>query len=170
MKIVLDFDRTLFDVDRLYTELKEKNIYKLVGTVESLGHLEVPGLIFDDVDGFLNTLDAKDVIVLSSYSGTTADWTEEYQAEKIQLSKVIEKVGEVIVMKGSKDVHVLGIAERFPEEDIIFVDDQVSHCVAIKKAVPACRCFCIRRDLDFSEQPQELAGVEVITSLADIVL
>lgn len=170
MKIVLDFDRTLFDVDKLYTELKEKNIYELVGTVESLDHLEVPELVFDDVEVFLNKFDIKDIVVLSSYSGTTADWTQEYQAEKIRRSKIVERVGEVIVMAGAKDVHVLEIAERFPEEAIIFVDDQVSHCMAVKKAVPACRCFCIRRDLDFAEKPQELAEVETVTSLADIVL
>tara|TARA_B100000508_G_scaffold70522_2_gene55021 strand:- start:295 stop:816 length:522 start_codon:yes stop_codon:yes gene_type:complete len=168
MKYILDFDRTLFDVEGLYLALEEKEQRHLAGTTESLLLLDPADFLFPDVIDFLKKHKKEDLFILSSSQGITADWTEDYQAEKIERTGLSEYVAEVIVMKGGKGEFVRDLVADFPEDNFAFIDDQAEQCISVKNMSPEVECFVVKRDDENRELDETVDGFRIIKSLFDL--
>ncbi len=169
MKYILDFDRTLFDVEKLYEQLARCNQSHLAGTPESLNHISVPELLFPDVADFLQGKKLEDLFIVSSTSGVSAQWERDYQIAKISASGLDTRVAEVRVLAGDKGVEAVNIAEQFsPREMVVFVDDRIEHCLSVKSALPDSHCFLLVRNKAVIGETDVVQGIPVVHSLNEV--
>lgn len=169
MKYVFDFDRTLFDVARLYDSLERQNLRHLAGSLESLPYLDVESLLYADVRAYLASKDPSDCFILSSSSGLTGEWEAAYQRAKIDASGVTELVSEVLVMQGEKGPALAGIASRFPPtEPLVFVDDRIEQCLSVRASVPQAICCLMVRDQSVIGDTSAVQGIPVVHTLAAV--
>ena len=171
MKYLLDFDRTLFDVEQLYVELAQCGQSQLAGTVESFAYVSIADLLFSDVAEFLADKNKSDLFILSSASGLSAQWETDYQTAKITASGLDKKVASVHVVPGDKGAEAVKIASQFaPHEQIIFIDDRLENCQAVKTALPNAHIYLLKRHLKFDSKQQTRQTIPIITSLAEVTI
>lgn len=169
MKYILDFDRTLFDVEKLYESLDKCNQSQLAGTVESFSHVSIPDFLFADVAAFFLNKNPEDMYIVSSTSGLSAQWETEYQTAKIFASGLAKKVAEVRVLAGDKGIEALKIVEQFSApETIIFVDDRIEHCLSVKLALPRAYCFLMVRNKEVIGDTDVVQGIPVVHTLKEV--
>jgi hypothetical protein len=143
MKYILDFDRTIFDTERLYEELSKVGARDIAGTVDSLDLLDVPSLVFADAQRFLITHNKNNIVVLSSCTGEIDTWDHEYQLEKIYRSGIKDLVSNIVVVTSEKSQLLV---KYKGDEECVFVDDIMGHLLAVKKVVPEVICVLMDRD------------------------
>jgi len=124
MKIICDFDRTVFDTERLYRILEKEGLSDKSGTMQSLEVVDPPNLIFPDAAEYFRTHTQHQFFIVSSVSGKTADWDIEYQKEKIKQSEVSGLVSKVCVVSGEK---ASVINKLVGDEEALFIDDLEKH-------------------------------------------
>jgi hypothetical protein len=169
MKYILDFDRTLFDVEKLYQELETLGKREMAGTQDSLSLIPMSDLLFPDAVDFINATDLADMYILSSVSGLTAQWETDYQIAKIAATGIDKKVCEVRVVEGEKGAQALEISRLFSsEETIVFVDDRLENCLDVKSVLPKAYCFLIIRDEVIPEYDYAGVGVSVVHTLTEV--
>jgi hypothetical protein len=169
MKYILDFDRTLFDVEKLYQELEAIGKSEIAGTQESLSLIPMSDLLFPDVLDFFNEKNSDDIYILSSAKGLTAQWETDYQAAKIAATGIDAKVCQVRVVEGKKGAEALEIAHLFSsEETIVFVDDRLENCLDVKSVLPKVYCFLVIRDEVIPEYDYAGVGVSVVHTLTEV--
>ena len=163
---ILDFDRTLFDVERLYLELAKINQSHLAGTEESFSLFSFKDLLFSDVKEFILN---KRVVILSSSNGINKDWETEYQNKKIAETGLDKLVEEVVVMSGDKGVHARQIAEQFgAHEPVVFIDDRIENCLSVKRNLPESHCFLMARDPEVVGNNKQIMGIKVVNTLLEV--
>jgi len=162
MKYILDFDRTIFDMDALYRAIEQTNPGVPLGTVASLDGIDMSRFFFADVMTFLQTHNQQDIEIVSSCHGLTKRWSDRYQAEKIKRSGIDSFVAAVHVVSDSKIEIIKTIMKNNPEA--IFVDDHPEHVASVSAAIPELQVFFLNR----KNENQVVSDVPGITSLADL--
>ncbi len=139
---ILDFDRTLFNVDESYKVPIFQERKELVGTIEGLTNIDLPEYIFEDAQNFLNSHAKNNLHIVSSCKGTSRQWGMEYQKEKIQRSGVGEFVSSIEVVEDGKVAAVQSLVDGTKS---VFVDDSAEHLEAVLKQCPEVLCIQIIR-------------------------
>lgn len=147
MKIICDFDRTIFDTNRFYKTINEQKPPVQVGTIESLRSVDVPGHIFSDALDYLYAHSQHQFYIVSSAKGKTGGWDIEYQKEKLRESKIAELMTEVYVVENEKASIVNTFVDSVPA---IFIDDLEEHLVAVTQKNPSVTGVLIDRDKDIT--------------------
>ena len=170
MKLIFDFDRTLFDVEKLYQLLREQDAMDLAGTAKSFEIVDFAELLFPDVVSFLESHKKEDLFILSSHSGTTANWGREYQEQKIIKTGIDQLVEKVVVMFGDKAGYVKELVGNFSDERVLFIDDQITHCQSVKESVPTVECMLMKREHTPQEEGDFQDGFRIINKLSDAIV
>lgn len=169
MKYILDFDRTLFDVEALYQQLDRTNARHLAGTTDSFKTVSMADLLYPDVTDWLQQKPIEDLYILSSSSGLTGEWERDYQREKIIATGVGALVAEVIVVQGEKGGSAAEIAKRFPPSDrIVFIDDRIEQCLSVQMCVPRAQCCLMVRNKDVIGDISQVRGIQVVHDLSTV--
>jgi len=165
MKYILDFDRTVFDMDRLYACITKNNPLVALGTVASLENIDLTRFIFPDALAFLVTQQQNDICIVSSCYGTSAVWDMAYQTEKIKRSGIAQYVNKVFVVPESK----VAVIKRLSQDTVatVFVDDHPEHVQAVASALPEVHTFYLDRS---NSAPIPLGGIPMIKSLTELPL
>jgi hypothetical protein len=163
MKYLLDFDRTVFDMDGLYLAIATQNPDATLGTTGSLVGIDIEALLFPDALGFFATHDQNQIEIISSGFGLTAQWEVAYQTEKIKLSGIAKYVTAIHVVPDSK-VSTIKRLVRESEGDVTYVDD---HPENIKNALQNIPTLSVVY-LDRSGEQKEIPGATTIARLTDI--
>jgi FMN phosphatase YigB (HAD superfamily) len=162
MKYILDFDRTVFDMDALYTQIAKINPDTKLGTIESLDKIDIARFIFPDALAFVAAHQSSDIYIVSSCYGKSATWDIEYQREKIKRSKIALQVNRVYVVSTSKIAVLKSLTTDMTKA--IYVDDHLGHVQAAADALPDLQTVY----LDRAGATPAPAGIPRITSLAEI--
>ena len=162
MKYILDFDRTVFDMDALYEKIESVNPGVEVGTVESLKDINLEELLFPDALDFFSLQDQENIQIVSSSFGLTGQWDLEYQKIKIEKSNVAQYVSDVHVVADSKISTIKRIARNV--DQAVYVDDHPEHVLNAMQHISGLTVVYINRK---NEQP-EIPGVKTIRSLAEL--
>ena len=162
MKYILDFDRTIFDMDALYSQIAKTNPHSKLGTTKSLDTIDLPKFIFPDAEAFLAAHQPSDLYIVSSCYGKSATWDIEYQKEKIKRSKIAQQVNQVFVVPESKVEAIKPLVVGTTKA--IYVDDHLEHVQAVAAALPDVQTVY----LDRTGTAPAPAGLQRITSLAEI--
>ena len=168
MKIILDFDDTIFNTYALVNSFLE--VYKNAGFQEKEfwnGYEKVKGQVKDfdlklianvlydlkqfdkkkteeEINHFLEKIDSyvysdfitfagnfkKEDLTLLSYGIT------KFQKEKIEKSKIVPLLNEIIITKNDKADDFKNITRRYNNEKIFFVDDRADQIDNVKKKFP----------------------------------
>lgn len=169
MKFILDFDRTLFDVEQLYASLELLNKRHLAGTEESFSCVDFTQLLFPDVQNFFRTKQKSDIYILSSTSGLSGDWEADYQRKKISQTQLDSQVKEVFIMSGEKGPHVAEVIKSFDvQEQVIFIDDRIEHCLSVSQQVPHVLCFLLVRNAENIGDIHTIKNISVVHTLRDV--
>lgn len=134
-RYLFDFDRTVFDMEGLYTAIATTNPTVELGTVASLENIDLTGLLFQDALDFFAAHDRSQIDILSSGHGKTGTWDPAYQSEKVRLSGVDAYVNQIHIVAKDK-VSVLKEVSEQCEDRIVFVDDHPDNVVAVATALP----------------------------------
>ena len=79
MKYILDFDRTVFDMDALYRKIEDTNPDAKTGTLKSLQGISLNEFLFPDALEFFKQHAKEDIQIVSSSFGFTGQWDLKYQ-------------------------------------------------------------------------------------------
>jgi len=120
MKLILDFDRVLFDHDALRAAMEQKSLAHLYAEPELWDHIHPSDFLYADVIPFLSSYKKADITIVSAYTARIGTNAEVYQKRKIVESGITDYVQDIVIMDGSKAPHVsASTADR-----AIFVDDK----------------------------------------------
>lgn len=161
MKYLLDFDRTVFDMDSLYEEILRVNPDKTVGTIESLEGIDLKQFLFADAVSFFQNKEKENIEIISSCFGKTAQWDKQYQIEKINRSGVQNFVAAVHVVEKSK---VDTIRELTRGNSAVFVDDHPEHVKEVTTQMADVKVLY----LDRKNTGVNIDGSSYITTLAEL--
>ena len=162
MKYLLDFDRTVFDMEGLYLAIEQNNPGVDLGTTASLEGIDLEQFLFADAVQFFSTHAKTDIEIVSSGFGLTGQWEVEYQTKKIALSGVAKYVNNVHVVPDSKISTIKRIARE--SDEITYVDD---HPENVANAVQHISGLVVVY-LDRSGQSTEIAGARTISTLSEL--
>ena len=163
MKYLLDFDRTVFDMDGLYLAIAATNPDATLGTLDSLENIDLEALLFPDALEFFATHEQLQIEIVSSGFGLTAQWDVSYQTAKINRSNVAKYVSAIHVVPDSK-ISTIKRLTRDSETDVLYVDD---HPENIKTAVSNISHLKVVY-LDRSGAGAVIPGATTISSLTEI--
>lgn len=161
MKYLLDFDRTVFDMESLYESIAQTNPQTELGTIASLDGLPLETFLFPDALQFFASHDPSDIEIISSCYGKTGQWDLDYQKEKIRLSNVADFVGQVHVVAEDKVSCIEKITGRKPA---VFVDDHPEHIRQVAEALPTVTAVYIDR----LQERSDAGNVKRIESLTEL--
>jgi len=161
MKFILDFDRVIFDMDALYTEISHTNPTAKLGTIESLDGIALHKFLFPDAVDFFVQHQKETIEVVSSCFGKTGTWDLEYQREKVKRSGVAQFVHTVQVVEKDKVTVLRNVPKT---ERTVFVDDHPENAQAVAEALPQITVLY----LDRTGENKTPANTTRITSLADV--
>ncbi len=162
MKYLLDFDRTVFNMEGLYQAIDQHNPNAELGTVASLQGLDLEQFLYPDALAFFNTQDPANIDIVSSGFGLTGQWEVEYQTKKIELSGVATYVNAVHVVADSKISTIKRLARE--SDDVTYVDDHPEHIATAVQHIPGLEVVYIDR----SGVQQIIPGAKTIASLVDL--
>ncbi len=166
MKYLLDFDRTLFDMESLYEEISKVNPELKLGSLESLKNINLERFIFSDAVEFLKTHPCDSIEIVSSCFGKTKTWNLDYQKEKIARTGVQKFVKNVHVVSESKVEVIKSIVSH---GTIVFVDDLVEHLDDVKNEVPNVKTFLINRKRECFDKNSEHIEISNLSEIDDII-
>ncbi|MEY2665322.1 MAG: hypothetical protein RLZZ480_427, partial [Candidatus Parcubacteria bacterium] len=102
MRYVVDFDRTLFDFERLRNVVTHDGKLDLVGTVAFWEHYNAMDFLFPDVRGWIASKDPLSIHILTAFKSSLGPEAKAYQEEKIKSGGFLNLVGGMTVMEGDK--------------------------------------------------------------------
>ena len=161
MKFILDFDRVIFDMDSLYTEIASTNPAAELGTIESLNSITLADFIFPDALDFFTQHPKETIEVVSSCFGKTGTWDLEYQREKVKRSGVANFVRAVHVVEKDKVAVLASLVSNTPA---CFIDDHTENASTVAAAFPDMNVLY----LDRTGENKTPANTTRITSLAEV--
>lgn len=143
MQYFLDFDRTVFDTDAMYVEMRKRVAEDNMGTLTALDSVEVKDYLFKDALDFFNTHSALDIYIVSSCIGTSGMWDISYQREKVERSGIEKYVNELLVVETTK----VDVIKKYLKEGsgALFVDDLERHLQEVHNSIPEITVCCIDR-------------------------
>lgn len=163
MKYLLDFDRTVFDMEGLYAAIKKQNPQETLGSVESLEGIDLEALLFPDAIDFFKAHNAADIEIVSSGFGLTGQWEVSYQQKKIELSGVAKYVGAIHVVADSKISTIKRIARE--SDSVMYVDDHPENIQNAVQHISGLHVVYINRE----SEDVSLVGAQTISTLADLI-
>jgi hypothetical protein len=163
MKYLLDFDRTVFDMEGLYVALAKKNPGAKLGSIESLNGIDLENLLFPDAIDFFNSHNKEQIEIVSSGFGLTGQWEVAYQQKKIELSGVAKYVNEIHVVADSKISTIKRIARE--SDAITYVDDHPEHVQSALQHISGLSVVYLDRNMTGSD----IAGAKRVAGLSAII-
>lgn len=172
--LFLDFDRTLFDLDRFMREYlgyrHEDHVVKFKEFLTSNPTMDISAYMYDDTFSFLTTARVTHTLVLLSRARNFP----EYQRKKILGSRVAEYLDDIIVTPNDdKGLFALpflpnyGIGAEEPK-GYLFVDDNIEALRSMKPIAPYVRRVFIDRRNTTTVIPD--GATDIIHSFADLTL
>jgi len=166
MKYILDFDRTLFDTELLYQRFARDDVDKNVLVPAIWESYQAKDFLYPDTVPFLTQHDPGDLIILTAYGTKYGDQVCEYQQAKVEQTPILDLVSQIHFVEHDKAAIMQTIATTYgPSEPLVFVDDLLEHCLAVKAAVPDCQCYLIQRT---SSPITPTADITIITDLTQL--
>jgi len=162
MKYLLDFDRTVFDMEGLYQAIKQTHPGIDLGTVASLKGIDLEQFIFPDALQFFTAHNPEHIEIVSSGFGLTGQWEVEYQAKKIEQSGVSQYVHAIHVVADSKITTIKRLARE--SDQVTYVDDHPEHIASAVQHIPGLQVVFI--DRTGSQSP--VTGATTISSLTEL--
>jgi hypothetical protein len=169
MKYILDFDRTLFDTDAFVAATQRDGLTSTEYISPDIWHsYTVEDFLYPEVLQWLHTKNKADVRILTAITPKQGFEAAEYQKAKVEQEPIINLVKHIYYVESDKATMMQTIATTGdPDEQLIFVDDLLEHCIAVQAAVPNCTCFLMQRT-NSSSAPPPPTSIRVIQSLADL--
>jgi len=172
--LFLDFDRTLFDLDRFMGEYlgyrHEDHSVKFKEFLSSSPTMDISGYMYEDTVPFLLRARETHTLVLLSRARSFP----EYQRKKILGSRVAEYLDDIIVTPNDdKGLFALpflpnyGIGEGEPK-GYMFIDDNLEALHSMKPIAPYVRRVYIDRKRKTQTVPD--GATDIIYSLSDLSL
>jgi|AntAceMinimDraft_5_1070358.scaffolds.fasta_scaffold01108_5 hypothetical protein len=162
MLYLLDFDRTVFDMEQLYRTIDQQNPRATLGTVASLAGIDLAGLLFPDALAFFATHRPAQIEIISSCFGLSGQWELAYQTAKVQQSGVDHYVAAVHIVPDSKVTMIKRLTHTV--EHAVYVDDHPEHIKNAVQTIPRVTVVY----LDRSGARRQIAGAQTISSLAEL--
>jgi hypothetical protein len=162
MKYLLDFDRTVFDMEGLYRAIEQRNPGVDLGTVASLKGIDLEQFLFPDALDFFSTHDTADIEIVSSGVGLTGQWEVKYQTKKIELSGIAQYVHAIHVVADSKISTIKRIARE--SDAVTYVDDHPEHVASAVHHISG----LIVVHIDRTGELTTIAGAKTIATLSDL--
>jgi len=167
MKYILDFDRTLFDTELLYEAFARDGIDRNILEPVIWESYQAKDYLYSDTLPFLNQHDPSDLIILSAYGTKYGPQVRQYQQGKVEQKPITDLVSQIHFVEHDKATMMQTIAASCnPDDQLVFVDDLIEHCVAVQTAIPNCQCYLIQRNNATQSLPD---GITVIQSLTQLV-
>jgi hypothetical protein len=160
MKYLLDFDRTVFDMEGLYQSIEQHNPGVDLGTPASLKGIDLEQFLFPDALDFFSTHDAADIEIVSSGFGLTGQWEVAYQTKKIELSGIAKYVHAIHVVPDSKISMIKRIASE--SDTVTYVDDHPENVASAVQHISGLTVVY----LDRSGGQVAVAGAKTIDTLS----
>lgn len=169
MKYILDFDRTLFDADALLADLEKDQVdFSQLGP-EVLEGRPSEQYLYPDALEFLRTKNREDVYILTALSTRYGDRILEFQKAKVEQEPILSLVQEMKYTEREKGDPARDIAKQFSQSDtVVFVDDVLANCLAVKAALPKVKCFLLVRDRDVVGDILSERGIPIVHTLAEV--
>jgi len=162
MKYLLDFDRTVFDMEGLYQAIEKQNPGVDLGSVTSLKGIDLESLLFPDALDFFSMVPLENIEIVSSGFGLTGQWEVEYQTKKIELSNVAKYVNQVHVVADSKISTIKRIARE--SDEVTYVDDHPQNVSSAVQHISGLRVVY----LDRSGEHKLMTGARTISLLSEL--
>jgi len=143
MQYFLDFDRTVFDTDAMYIEMRKHVDEAVIGTLSSLDSVETKDYLFKDALDFFNNHKASDIFIVSSCIGKSGMWDISYQREKVERSGIGKYVSELLVVETTKVNAIKKYLKAGTSS--LFVDDLERHLHEVHEHIPEITACCIDR-------------------------
>jgi len=172
MKYILDFDRTLFDTDKLIIQFRAADFDLHNLFPEMLDQFQSKQFLYDDVLPFLSSKKPADIFILTALGNTYGKKILEFQTAKVEQEPIRSLVNRVTYVMEDKGQPAADIVSQFPpQESVVFIDDLLKNCLAVKVAVPHVHCFLILRNCLSTAKTVKAAakaGIEVIYTLTEL--
>lgn len=139
MKLILDFDHTLFDTDRFCLDAAAYKESGMWVTPAIWDILSAQDYLFPDVQDFLRTCTREDVSILTAITPSLGPESDAFQRMKVERSGVKEFVSQVEYMIGEKGSWVKNVCDRYPNEVIVFIDDRTTQLESVRSHCPQAR-------------------------------
>ena len=166
MKFILDFDHTLMDTDRFVADAKKAGFtFEEIVTPEIWQSFLVRDYLYPDVLPWLESKKRDDLILLTATTPSLGPRAREFQKEKISSVNFQNIFSSIIVMQGSKDVDVAKIYDGTPA---CFVDDSLSHHIAVQNNTPEVISILIDRPNSSHVEQATHSNIYAAKNLADV--
>ena len=166
MKYILDFDRTLFHTELLYEALDRDGVDRTILVPAIWESYQAKDFLYPDTVPFFTQHNPDDLIILTAYGTKYGDQVRAYQQAKVEQAPILDLVSQIHFVEHDKVTIMQTIATTYgPDEPLVFVDDLLEHCLAVKAAVPDCQCYLIQRTSSPITPP---TGITVIQNLTEL--
>jgi len=166
MKYILDFDRTLFDTERLYAAFANDGVDRNILVPDIWQSYQAKDFLYDDALEFLQSHTPDDLIILTAYGTKYGDQVKQYQQAKVAQEPVLSLVKQIYYVESDKVAQMQVIRAQFDlAEQLVFADDLLDHCVAVQSCIPNCTSLWVRRTDD---QPAPPTDIKAISSLSEL--
>lgn len=132
MKIILDFDRVLFDHDALRLVMKKRGLEEFYAHSDLWDHISPADFLYEDAITFLESYEKESIVILSAYTARVGPDAEQYQTRKVFEAGIENLVSEIIIMDGAKSPYVC----KYKNEKTFFVDDKRLYVEEVSKNCP----------------------------------
>ena len=168
MKYFLDFDRTLFDTQAFMVQVSDDGKTDLLSTPDIWNHYRAEAFLYHDAIHFLRDKQPSDVTIVTAVTEVSGKDAHGYQKAKVEQAPVTHHVGTFVYVVGEKGEVLRDLTSTLPpEETIIFIDDKIEQCLAVKQYVPRAHCFLLVRDPAVSGAVESVTDIMIIHSLHD---
>lgn len=143
MKLILDFDRVIFNFDAYIADVQKHGLTDIYVTPRVWDVLKVTDYLFSDAMAFIKNIPKEDMTIISAMSPHLGPEAREYQRRKLAESGMDTYVSKIIVMEGDKAPYV---EEHYvPGVVTVFIDDKVDHLWSVKNHIPEIVCIQLVR-------------------------
>lgn len=137
MILILDFDRTLYDVEGQYRWLEEEEMRR---HADAIAQLPLAQFLYDDVVAFVKRHAQEHTLMLCTFGA------RDIQGPKVEATGIAHYFTECLYTDHTpKADAVCRVARDHPEERVVFVDDDPAHLVETKELCPRVLCVRMRR-------------------------
>lgn len=168
MKYFLDFDRTLFDTHAFVTAVADDGRDALLSTPEIWQHYQAADFLYHDVEHFFHSKAQADCTIVTAVTEVSGKDAHGFQKAKVEQAPITSFVKDFTYVVGEKGECMRALVKNLPaDEPIVFIDDKIEQCLAVKQSVPQVHCFLIVRDPAVSGAVDSVTGITIIHSLYD---
>lgn len=169
MKYILDFDRTLFDADALLADFRKDQVDLTALTAATLAPYTMADYLYPDVLDFLGRKNPQDVYILTALSVKYGERILEYQTAKVEQEPLLGLIKEVVYTEKDKGEPARKITTQFTQpETVVFVDDLISNCLAVKASLPRAKCFLMVREPGEVGDICSQRGIPIVHTMAEV--